>query len=39
MSRSVVKVSISELEWEQVCHSQSEHVTVGVGASMSELLE
>jgi hypothetical protein len=29
-------VSKSELEWERVCMSQSEHVRVGVEASMSE---
>ena len=36
----MVKVSKSELEWEQVCQScWSEHVRDGVRASMSELLE
>ena len=39
VSRSVVKVSMSELEWKRVCQSwsESEYVRVGVEVSMSEL--
>jgi len=40
-SRSVVKVSMSKLEWKWVCQSWSgsEYVRVGVEGSMSELLQ